>query len=271
MKKSLSILSLIILWITPLITSAQYAQDTEFTTALEWMHTQWLTKYDTADAFRPWDELTRQEFAWLLWRYLKKELIPYNSTCFLRNTFCSDEDCLQQDQEAEECKKIYEETSMENKEILKWLGINIAVPEDWTMCTFKDTEIFDTTLIQSISVLCEYWLMKWYDNNFHPNDIITKAELLTVLIRMQDWLLPENQIPRWSNYYTNAFNTWLTKESDTSKIELPVTRYEAALLLNRQYWAPILPWSSTDTKDVSSYVQEQEVKDTLRSSYLRTE
>lgn len=223
MKKTLSILSLLILWTTPLLGNAQYANDIEFTTALERMHTQWLTKYDTVEAFRPWDQLTRQEAAKFFSSVLAFSTIP----------------------------------AWENQ-------------SDFD-CDFEDSTLFDMTLSDSIQLACTAGLMRGYDNKFHPNDILTKAEALTILIRMQSWVLDETSTPRRSNYYATAFNSWLTKESDTSKIELPVTRYEAALLLNRQYWAPILPWSSTDAKDVFSYVQEQEVKDTLRSNYLRTE
>jgi hypothetical protein len=118
--------------------------------------------------------------------------------------------------------------------------------------------------------------MKWYDNKFHPNQILTKAEALTVLVRMQSWLLDETQTPRRKNYYDQAFEVNLTKETDESKITLPITRYEAALLLNRQYGAPNLEEIWNGEEEISAVIenlleQENELKESLRSNYLRTE
>lgn len=230
MKKWFTILSVFVLWITPLLTYAQYETDNEFITALDWMHIQWLTKYNTVNQFRPWDLLTRQEASKFFSSVLAFSTMPagQNQTDF--------------------------------------------------DCSFEDNEKFDSTLSDSIQFSCEAWLMRWYDNKFHPNQVLTKAQALAVLIRMQDWLLPEDQVPRRSNYYASAYTIWLTKEADESKINLPITRYEAALLLHRQYWAPFfeeLPLDEVWEKKISEIIdqekEKQELKDSLRSNYLRTE
>lgn len=225
MKKTLSLLSILALCFSVLPVSAQYADDTEFTTALDWMHTQWLTKYDTVDGFRTWDELTRQEAAKFFSSVLAFTIMPSDM----------------------------EKTAFD--------------------CDFDDADTFDSTLTDSILLACTSWLMRGYDGKFHPNNILKKSEALTILIRMNLWLQDETWSPWWSQYYAMAYNQWLTKEQDTAKIDLPVSRYEAALLLSRQYWwgIPLDDQPITTIEELEQTITENEIKNTLRSNYLRTE
>lgn len=230
MKKTLSILSLLILWITPLLGNAQYSQDTEFATALEWMYDQWLTKYNTVEDFRPWDQLTRQESA-------------------------------------------------------KFFGAILSyveVQDDWAIpefnCNFSDSDWFDPTLASSITLVCDSWMMRGYDWKFHPHDILTKAEALAILTRTNGELLDESQTPRWSKYHAHMLDLWVTKETDLSKVDTPLTRYEAALLIKRWNFPPAFQEVPLDEKwkrqldmIIAQEEQKSEVKDTLRSNYLRTE
>ena len=273
MKQIIILSSLLILWLTPLLTAAQYDQDQEFVNALNWMYENELTQYNTIEDFRPWDQLTRQEFAWLLGRYIPQLDFDCMLTLWNRISCFWWEACTRNIAECDE--KVQENIKLKEN---RWLS-ELTTIDDISICSFKDTGMFDPTLSDSINTVCEYWLMKGYDNEFHPNDILTKAELLTILVRMESGSLPENQIPRWSNYYANAFNNWLTKERDESKIDLPITRYEAALLINRQYWIPSffeeVPLDKQSEQQILQIIedeeQKEELKDSLRSNYLRTE
>lgn len=62
---------------------------------------------------------------------------------------------------------------------------------------------------------------------------MTKAEVITVLVRISEWELDESQDPRWTLYVETAQQSWMTKETDMSRFEQPVTRYEIALLMWR--------------------------------------
>ena len=62
---------------------------------------------------------------------------------------------------------------------------------------------------------------------------MTKAEFLAVLVRSIDGDRDETKRPRRQDYYTQAYERWLTNETDPNAIDKTLTRYEVALLLYR--------------------------------------
>lgn len=100
-------------------------------------------------------------------------------------------------------------------------------------CQFSDLWSSDSTLSESIVFVCQVWLMQWNNNRFFPKEPMTKAQVITTLIRMETWMLDETVNPWRQNYYFRAFNQWLTKEFDTWQLDKTLTRYEIALLLSR--------------------------------------
>lgn len=100
-------------------------------------------------------------------------------------------------------------------------------------CEFSDLNNADPSLKNSILTSCLLHLFNGKQNKFMPLQKLTKAEAITVLIRAIDKQQEENITPWYKNYYTRALDLKLTKETDISKLELPITRYEMALLLYR--------------------------------------
>ncbi len=62
------------LWVTR--TTAQVEVTTSFTDVIEWMHTVWLTKYNSVEEFRPFDSITRWEAAKFVAQYARLAVLP---------------------------------------------------------------------------------------------------------------------------------------------------------------------------------------------------
>ena len=158
----------------------------EFDKALYRMYMNWLTKYENIDEFRPYDNLTREESAKMIWQL-------YSQLWF----------------------------SKEDK---------------WFNCSFVDTNMFDPTLAEHIYNVCRRWIFRWNDKTqqYMPHDNLTKWQLLAVLLRIFEWKMSEESgEPRWIEYYVKAMTLWLTNETNLSKFDKPVTRWEAWLLIYR--------------------------------------
>lgn len=186
MKKTILTLSILLLSSIP--TRAQdlwpLYSDQEFLEALFWMYEDDYTRYSTPENFRPFDVLSRQEWAHFLATYASKEM-----------------------------------------------GTILDLQKD---CIFNDLEQADQTLQNSILFSCLLGIFQWYEGNFRPQDDMTKAEFLAVLIRSIGWVsADETKRPRRQDYYSQAFERWLTNESDPSRVDTPLSRYEVTLLLHR--------------------------------------
>ncbi|MDP2669997.1 MAG: hypothetical protein Q8O99_03215 [bacterium] len=69
---------------------------------------------------------------------------------------------------------------------------------------------------------------------FGPHDPLTKAQALTVIIRMLDEKQLDESGELWRQaYYDRARELELVKETDVAALDRPVTRYELSLLLYR--------------------------------------
>ena len=62
---------------------------------------------------------------------------------------------------------------------------------------------------------------------------MTKAQALTVFLRIDGTVLDESKNPRWKNAYEVALEKGYTKVTDVMALDKPMTRYEMALLLRR--------------------------------------
>ena len=103
-----------------------------------------------------------------------------------------------------------------------------------TSCTFSDADTFDPTLSGYIKDTCTYWIFRWSNGSFLAQKSLSKAEALTVLIRILEWgLSSEDFNPWWTLYFVKAKNIALSNESDVNSLDRPVTRREIALLMYR--------------------------------------
>ena len=101
-------------------------------------------------------------------------------------------------------------------------------------CNFKDRELFNPTLAPFITSTCKVSIFKGNKGLFHPHTPLTKAEALTVLIRiLEGKSSSESFDPRWTLYFIKAKGISLTQESQVMQLQRPVTRGEIALLIYR--------------------------------------
>ena len=102
----------------------------------------------------------------------------------------------------------------------------------WT-CEFSDVAA-DSEFKDAITRVCQYWIMAWAGDKFSPNQVVTKAEFVSMLIRLFDGkTLEENTNPRWLPYYKRAIEIWLISAQDTVTFTSEIARYEVATYLYR--------------------------------------
>lgn len=101
-------------------------------------------------------------------------------------------------------------------------------------CSFEDSNTINPELLQYTLNTCSRDIMKWMNNNFMPQNNLTKWQIITILIRMfQQKLSNENQTPRRNEYYLKWKAIWLTKETNMNNMENNTTRYEVAIMIFR--------------------------------------
>ena len=102
----------------------------------------------------------------------------------------------------------------------------------WT-CEFSDVAA-ESEFKDAITRVCQYWIMAWAGDKFSPDQVVTKAEFVSMLIRLFDGkTLEENTNPRWLPYYKRAIENWLISAQDTVTFTSEIARYEVATYLYR--------------------------------------
>ncbi len=162
--------------------SVNVSWKSELENALLRMYSNWLTKFNTVDAYMPTDHLTREQ--------ISKMINQLHSVLWYTDETKSSD------------------------------------------CSFEDMESIDPTLSTHVSNVCRLWILQWWDKKFHPQDKLTKAQSLTLLVRIfEGKKSDETVIPRWKNYVAKAQSIGLTKMQWW--FEDPITREEIALLMYR--------------------------------------
>ena len=101
-------------------------------------------------------------------------------------------------------------------------------------CTFSDADSFDPSLAPYIADTCSYGIFRWSNGSFLAQKSLSKAEALTVLIRILEWELSSEEFtPWWTLYFVKAKNIALTNEADVNSLDRAITRREIALLMYR--------------------------------------
>lgn len=107
-----------------------------------------------------------------------------------------------------------------------------TIRNEW-ICTFSDVPQ-SSEYFTSIQEICSYGVMNWTNNKFNPKLTITKAEFITMLVRLVEWKsLNESKNPRWTDYYQKAIDLSLISAQDTVTFNAPIARYEVAIFFYR--------------------------------------
>ncbi len=102
-------------------------------------------------------------------------------------------------------------------------------------CDFVDLGDADPTLEPHIIETCKVGIFKGYeDYTFRPNKKLTKAEALTVILRIYNGnRLDESTNPRRQAYYDQAKSLGITSEQNPDNVEQVINRYLIALYMYR--------------------------------------
>ncbi len=109
----------------------------------------------------------------------------------------------------------------------------------WEDCFFSDLLWADSSLLSYITNICALGFMQWKHWNMRPLDLLTKAEAVAMLVRVDQWRLDESVHPRWRHYHSAAYAMGITKDNNIWNLDHHVTRYEIALMLFRAAWNSI--------------------------------
>ncbi len=106
-------------------------------------------------------------------------------------------------------------------------------------CQFNDIDGYDYTLVPYILQACEYGLMRWSNGSYFPNQNLTLAEWLTVIIRTIDGMQDETGNPRWRETYNTAQRLWLLDGEWVWDLDTPASRWKIGQRLYRANTAPV--------------------------------
>ena len=107
-----------------------------------------------------------------------------------------------------------------------------TVRNQWN-CEFSDVDT-QSEFKDSITRVCQYGVMAGSNDKFSPDQVVTKAEFIAMLIRLFDWAkLDESVNPRRTEYYKRAIEIWLISAQDTVSFTDEIARYDVATYLYR--------------------------------------
>ncbi len=107
-----------------------------------------------------------------------------------------------------------------------------TVRNQWN-CEFSDVDP-QSEFKDSITRVCQYGIMAGSNDKFSPDQVVTKAEFIAMLIRLFDWAkLDESVNPRRTEYYKRAIEIWLISAQDTVSFTDEIARYDVATYLYR--------------------------------------
>ena len=107
-----------------------------------------------------------------------------------------------------------------------------TIRNQWN-CEFSDVDS-QSEFKDSITKVCQYGIMAGSNDKFSPDQVVTKAEFVAMLIRLFNWAkLDESVNPWWTEYYKRAIEIWLISAQDTVSFTDNIARYDVATYLYR--------------------------------------
>ena len=113
------------------------------------------------------------------------------------------------------------------------IATNMTEIRNFWNCEFSDV-LSGSEYKDAITRVCQYGMMAWSNDKFFPDQVVTKAEFVAMLIRLFDGkTLDETLNPRWTAYYKRAIEIWLISAQDTVTFTSEIARYDVATYLYR--------------------------------------
>ncbi len=121
-----------------------------------------------------------------------------------------------------------------SKMMLQFAKAMSRTSNKWTFsCAFTDMNLTDPTLTNYITDACSQGMIKWWDSKFHPQDTVTQAQAITMLMRVMNGVLNEPD-QRWTPYEQYAITQWYIKQA-LGQPKGMITRWELIILMNTIY------------------------------------
>lgn len=76
----------------------------------------------------------------------------------------------------------------------------VALDSVWWACDFSDITEYDSTLRDFIPQACDYWLLKWSQNMFYPEQWLTEVQALAMVVRSLYGYQDETGAPWYLEY-----------------------------------------------------------------------
>lgn len=135
------------------------------------------------------------------------------------------------------------------------------LPKTYTECTFSDLAGYDETLLVHIQAACEYGLLKGSNGKFMPNDNITEAQAITVVIRSMEGFKNETATPRYSEYFLRGkARGMITTEAEASVDRTLITRGKLGI------WFYVAANGGADLTSDLDAMNEDELNDILEET-----
>lgn len=100
-------------------------------------------------------------------------------------------------------------------------------------CNFADKDLFNPTLADFITQVCQWEIFVGSEGNFMPYNTLTKAQASTVLVRiLEGKKSDESKSPRWIDYYKKAQAIGLTADSQAN-FDNAISRRDMAIFMWR--------------------------------------
>lgn len=107
-----------------------------------------------------------------------------------------------------------------------------TIRNQWN-CEFSDVDP-QSEFKDSITKVCQYGVMAGSNDKFSPDQIVTKAEFVAMLIRLFDWAKLDESVNPWrTEYYKRAIEIGLISAQDTVSFTDEIARYDVATYLYR--------------------------------------
>jgi len=101
-------------------------------------------------------------------------------------------------------------------------------------CQFGDFSRADPSLQPFITQSCQREIIGWWWGNFHPFVTLTRAQAIAMIIRIfEGQKSDETWEPRYRNYIVKAQAMKLTTQDHTTNFDVPIPRWDVAILLYR--------------------------------------
>lgn len=129
---------------------------------------------------------------------------------------------------------------------------DIAYYDD-AKCDFQDINKSRSDLKKYVEDACIYWFIRWSANYIMPDNKLTNAQAVVILMRIIDGYQQENGTHWSNNYYKRAKDLWLDTNKFYNKSAI-ATRGNMMILLHNAYMLLYEDRSSTiDPEPINNY------------------